>query len=103
MDLARHLRDIAKAMWIRPAYPPLARMPSLRPQPSAPARVQPPAKRKAPVASEQREQPEPPLTEEELRARGGFHESSYELRTGMDVLETEWPDDTTIPGGLDDL
>ena len=104
MDRAGHLRDISSAMWIRPAHPPLARMPSLRAQPSAPApRVQPPAKRKGTAAPELREQPEPPLSEEELRARGGFHESSYELRTGMDVLETEWPDDTTIPGGLDDL
>jgi hypothetical protein len=100
MDLADHLGDISPAMWIRPAHSPLARMPSLRPQPSAPARV-PPHKRKLPEPAPQAA--EPSLSEEELRARGGFHESSYELRTGMDVLETEWPDDTTIPGGLDDL
>jgi hypothetical protein len=34
---------------------------------------------------------------------GGFHESSYELRTGMDMMETEWPEDTTVPGALDEL
>jgi hypothetical protein len=83
-------------MWIRPDRPLLARMPSLRPQPSAPAKAQ----RKVPAAPEP---VEPPLTDEERRARGGFHESSYELRTGMDIVETEWPDDTTIPGTLDEL
>jgi hypothetical protein len=45
---------------------------------------------------------QPPLTEEERARAGGFHESSYELRTGLDMLETEWPDDTTIPGALGD-
>ena len=71
-------------------------MPSMRPQPSSP--------RKTPAApSPPPESAEPPLTKEEKRARaGGFHESSYELRTGLDMLETEWPDDTTIPGPLDD-
>lgn len=46
---------------------------------------------------------ESPLTEAEERARaGGFHESSYELRTGMDMFESDWPDDTTLPGALDE-
>jgi hypothetical protein len=31
---------------------------------------------------------------------GGFHESSYELRSGLEVSESEWPADTTIPGAL---
>ncbi len=84
--------------------PLLARMPSMRPQPTAPARVEPrqrlskPATVPAPEATPD----EPALSEEERRARGGFHESSYELRTGMDMTETEWPDDTTLPGALDD-
>jgi hypothetical protein len=47
--------------------------------------------------------PDPPRGDEQDGEReGGFHESSYELRTGMDMLETEWPEDTTIPGALDD-
>jgi len=41
---------------------------------------------------------------EEARAAaaraGGFHESSYELRLGLDISESEWPDDTTVPGQL---
>lgn len=85
-------------MWIKPHYPLLARMPSMRPQPTATAIVE--IKRKPPAAAPA-PPVEPPLSEEEERARaGGFHESSYELRTGMDVLETDWPDDTTIPGEL---
>ena len=31
---------------------------------------------------------------------GGFHESSYELQHGLQVSESEWPDDVTIPGAL---
>jgi len=31
---------------------------------------------------------------------GGFHESSYELKNGLEVRESEWPADTTIPGAL---
>jgi hypothetical protein len=31
---------------------------------------------------------------------GGFHESSYELQLGLEVSESEWPDDTTMPGSL---
>ena len=31
---------------------------------------------------------------------GGFHESSYELQNGLQVSESEWPDDVTVPGGL---
>lgn len=33
---------------------------------------------------------------------GGFHESSYELHFGLQVSESEWPDDVTLPGALDD-
>lgn len=75
-------------------------MPSMRPQPSSPP-AQGGSPRKTPA--EPVAPPAPALTEEEERARaGGFHESSYELRTGLDMLETEWPDDTTIPGALGD-
>jgi hypothetical protein len=95
MDLVPGLRDSAHAMWIRPDRSLLARMPSLRPLPGATAPLP-----KAPAVPQR---VEPPLNEEELRARGGFHESSYELRNGMDMIETEWPDDTTIPGLLDEL
>ncbi len=42
-------------------------------------------------------------TPAEMAARaGGFHESSYELQHGLLISESEWPDDVTIPGALDD-
>ena len=47
--------------------------------------------------------PEELSEEEEAQLAGGFHESSYELRTGVDIFESTWPDDVTIPGALDDL
>jgi hypothetical protein len=31
---------------------------------------------------------------------GGFHESSFELQHGLQVSESEWPDDVTMPGAL---
>ena len=102
MRLARgpHLRDIRSAMWIRPNRLPLARMPSMRPPPTPPAPgsvadMQQRSKAAPPTMP-------PPLTAEEEQALrdGGFHESSYELRTGVDVLESDWPDDVTIPGAL---
>jgi hypothetical protein len=45
---------------------------------------------------------EPELEENRAAAAraGGFHESSYELRLGLDVSESEWPDDSTAPGAL---
>jgi hypothetical protein len=33
---------------------------------------------------------------------GGFHESSYELQHGLHISESEWPEDVTIPGQLDE-
>lgn len=33
---------------------------------------------------------------------GGFHESSYELQHGLQVSESDWPDDVTIPAALGD-
>lgn len=35
-------------------------------------------------------------------AAGGFHESSYELRHGLEISESEWPLDVTVPGALGD-
>ena len=98
MDPRLHLRDIHVAMWIRPNRSLLARMPSMRPPPSAPApgSVADMKQRKAPQPTLP-----PPLSEvEEAELAGGFHESSYELRTGMDIVEADWPDDVTIPGAL---
>jgi hypothetical protein len=99
-------------MWIRPDRVVRARMPSLRDQapssprtpsapapsarPAAPAAPTPPAARKGPPAVA-----EPERDADETRD-GGFHESSYELRTGMDMFEADWPEDTTIPGAFDD-
>lgn len=40
-------------------------------------------------------------TADELAARaGGFHESSYELNSGLEVSESDWPPDVTVPGAL---
>lgn len=93
----------------------MARMPSTRAQPlnphvaGLPAPItqfdplgpvrRPVAAVPAPVASPPAE---PDLVEaREAAARaGGFHESSYELRLGLDVSESEWPEDTTMPGDL---
>lgn len=70
----------------------------MRPVPTAPApgSVKDMQQRKGPL-------PTPPSSdEEEAQLAGGFHESSYELRTGVDVLESDWPDGVTIPGELDE-
>lgn len=89
-------------MWIRPNRQMLARMPSMRPPPTPPAPGSVPDMQQQRKAAAPQTLP-PPLSEEEERRRaGGFHESSYELRTGMDIVESDWPDDVTIPGSLDD-
>jgi hypothetical protein len=100
MDRGPRLRDICVAMWIRPNRSMLARMPSMRPQPTAPApgSVADMQQRKGPQPTV----PPPLSEEEEAELAGGFHESSYELRTGMDMFESAWPDDVTIPGPLGD-
>jgi hypothetical protein len=87
-------------MWIRPNRLLLARMPSMRPPPTSPA-----SGSVKDIQQRKRAQPTlpPPLSEEEeAQLAGGFHESSYELRTGMDMFESSWPDDVTMPGALDD-
>ncbi len=79
-------------------------MPSMRPLPAAPAAAVAPTRRK-PAAGQDKpaeQETQPPLSEDEQKRRGGFHESSYELKTGMDMFESEWPDDVTIPGALGD-
>ena len=38
----------------------------------------------------------------EVATAGGFHESSYELQHGMNITESAWPDDVTLPGRLAD-
>lgn len=93
-------------MWIRPQFVRAARMPSTRSQPLNPQlRVLPAA---APAASPVPPAAPPPAAanddpverEAELARAGGFHESSYELRSGLDINESDWPPDTTIPGAL---
>ena len=36
----------------------------------------------------------------EVARPGGFHESSYELQHGLQITESEWPDDVTVPAAL---
>lgn len=52
----------------------------------------------APVVSPA--EPDPEDVRAAAARAGGFHESSYELRLGLDISESEWPDDTTVPGQL---
>ncbi len=66
-------------------------MPSMRPQSTTPATKR---ARRGPVPGEVGPDGLPTLA-------GGFHESSYELRTGMDMMETEWPEDMSWPGAPD--
>ena len=57
-----------------------------------------PPTRSMPVAP-----PPEPVDEDDQEARaraGGFHESSYELKQGLDVTESEWPNEVTVPGAL---
>jgi hypothetical protein len=85
-------------------------MPSMRPRalnPRAPARPEPPSSPVAPVrngtrAGTQQAPPPPEVATGETARDGGFHESSYELQHGLLVSESEWPDDVTVPGALDD-
>lgn len=86
----------------------MARMPSTRRLPQAPAYVppaaaQPPAVALAPavvvsvapsgaVSATQAEVDAVEAAAAAARA-GGFHESSYELRLGLEVSESVWPED----------
>jgi hypothetical protein len=99
-------------MWIRPERFCAARMPSTRSQPLNPRLAVSP---RAPVAASRAVAPSVPKAPEqdaavpdpleqaaEAARAGGFHESSYELRNGLEISESEWPPDTTIPGTLAD-
>jgi hypothetical protein len=93
-------------MLIRPPIRVLARMPSTRSQPLNPRVAAMPPAAERPVAAPPKPAPRvqavtdaQTLAEEAARA-GGFHESSYELRNGLEVNESEWPPDTTVPGAL---
>ena len=49
--------------------------------------------------------PAPPSADAEaieVATAGGFHESSYELQHGVNITESAWPDDVTLPGRLAD-
>ena len=95
--------------------PALARMPSMRPHPLNPRAPTAPGSSAAPsiqvskvlaaVSAPAASGVIPAAAEVESPAEkaaraGGFHESSYELQHGLQVSESEWPDDVTIPGAL---
>lgn len=100
-------------MWIRRPTLLQARMPSMRPNPSVPRRSTPPAQGSTPAAPDAASPhgPAKPASaapqvvgagraEVSTARAGGFHESSYELQSGLQVSESEWPDDVTVPGKL---
>lgn len=78
-------------------------MPSMRPQGHGAQRRQLPP---APPANSTTTPADPAAasseeTPDEAAARaGGFHESSYELQHGLQVSESDWPEDVTVPGAL---
>ena len=90
-------------MWIRRQIFAQARMPSMRPQaPSARLPVAPATPARGGIPTDvQAASPEESPAEAAARA-GGFHESSYELQHGLQVSESEWPDDVTVPAALGD-
>jgi len=73
-----------------------AQPPSGATAPSKAASLETPTPALAPVADEDGD-----LAKAAARA-GGFHESSYELQHGLQVSESEWPDDVTVPAPLGD-
>jgi hypothetical protein len=77
------------------ASTPFGWWPSGWPAPGAPAAVGAPV----PLAASPVE-PDPEDVRAAAARAGGFHESSYELRLGLDISESEWPDGTTVPGQL---
>ena len=122
IDPDRKLTD-SYNMWIRRQMQVQARMPSTRPHPlnprlpAAPVTPVTPAAATQPVphvpaASTPRAHVPAPAgtrpsagrdkSDEEAARAGGFHESSYELQHGLQISESEWPDDVTVPGRLDE-
>jgi hypothetical protein len=78
----------------------MARMPSTRARPLNPRAAPPPGAR-VPAQPPAADTQDPDLDSRAKQARaGGFHESSYELKSGLEVSESEWPDEITIPGSL---
>jgi hypothetical protein len=74
-------------------------MPSTRAQPLNPRLVpRPPAAAPKPATGEAA--PAEGGEEWPNTRPGGFHESSYELKNGLEVSESEWPEETTVPGRL---
>ena len=86
--------------------PSSARPPGLNPRQHTPAPPQGKAGAKAPPQAGAPANAEPSREEESAEDKaaraGGFHESSYELQHGLQVSESEWPDDVTVPGALGD-
>lgn len=86
--------------------PSSARPPGLNPRQHTPAPPQGKAGAKALPQAGAPANAEPSREEESAEDKaaraGGFHESSYELQHGLQVSESEWPDDVTVPGALGD-
>lgn len=110
-------------MWNRKHSPAFARMPSMRPatlnpRVSVPPAASPSPSRAAAPAPALGKAPAAPVTPGKRNTKGapasdsdserandavragGFHESSYELQSGLQISESEWPDDVTVPGAL---
>jgi hypothetical protein len=90
-------------MWFEPRPLALARMPSTRAQPLNPQAPRPREGAAAPSAetlSGLVASSDDGLEHERAVRAGAFHESSYELRTGLEINESEWPDEITIPAAL---
>jgi hypothetical protein len=78
-------------------------MPSTRAQPLNPQAPKAPEAAAAPSTeslSAVGASSDPWLARERAVRAGAFHESSYELRTGLEINESEWPDEITIPAAL---
>ncbi|HET9977098.1 MAG TPA: hypothetical protein VFQ20_06655 [Burkholderiaceae bacterium] len=90
-------------MWFKVRPHALARMPSTRAQPFNPRAPEAPAgvsaAASALVAALFVSDEEAQARESAVQA-GAFHESSYELRTGLEISESEWPEEVTIPAAL---
>lgn len=78
----------------------MARMPSSRARPLIPRAVPAPGVAlPTPLVVTALPGAEAAEARERAVRAGGFHESSYELQTGLDVVESEWPEGVAAPGG----
>lgn len=91
----------SKQMLNRSSHVLLARMPSMRPS-AFNARTGAAKKTSSATPGAAVVQPASDGDEDAAKA-GGFHESSYELRNGLEIRESEWPLDITVPGALGDV